>query len=106
MNLIQLEVRNLSDAQVKRNWCSDEDFIAAWQNTEFESAQAVADHLGLKVASVQARARAMNKAFADAGVKVTLREFPKRTVTAKDNAYWAAMAQLVSASNDESSDEN
>ena len=57
MNLIQLEVRNLSDAQVKRNWCSDEDFIAAWQNTEFESAQAVADHLGLKVASVQARAR-------------------------------------------------
>ena len=32
----------------------------------------------------------MNKAFADAGVK-TLREFPKRTVTAKDNAYWAAM---------------
>ena len=95
----------MSEAKAKRSWCSDEDFIAAWQNTEFESAQAVADNLGLKVTSVQARARAMNQAFAKAGVKVTLREFPKRTVTAKDDAYWAAMAQLVSAS-DESSDEN
>lgn len=95
----------MSEAKAKRSWCSDEDFIAAWQNPEFESAQAVADNLGLKVTSVQARARAMNQAFAKAGVKVTLREFPKRTVTAKDDAYWAAMAQLVSAS-DESSDEN
>lgn len=96
----------LTDTNDKRTWCSDEDFVAAWQNEEFESAEAVAAHLGLKVGSVQTRARHISKNFVEAGY-AGLREFPKRTVTKKDKAYWAMLAEASGLSSDEeSSDES
>jgi len=99
-------VKFLTDANDKRSWCSDEDFVAAWQNEEFESAEAVATHLGLKVGSVQTRARNISKHFVEAGYQ-PLREFPKRTVTKKDQAYWAKLAEATGLSSDEeSSDES
>lgn len=89
-----------------RKQVSDEDFIVAWQNEEFESAQAVADHLEMKVASARARARSISEYLVNAGY-CELREYPKRTVTKKDEAYWAAIAVGMNIPrNDESSDDS
>ena len=101
----QLEVKILSETTTRKQ-VSDEDFIVAWQNEEFESAQAVADHLNMKVASAQARARSISENLVNAGFS-ELREFPKRTVTKKDEAYWAALAAGMNIPrSDESSDDS
>lgn len=91
---------------VARKRVLDEDFIAAWQDEKFVSAQAVADHLQMKVASATARARSISENLSSAGF-TGLREFPKNTVTVKDNAYWTAMGTGMGIPrSDESSDDS
>lgn len=71
--------------QEKRAWVDDQEFIAAWEQGSSEAE--VADALGLKLASVQQRARNLrNKG-------VNLKDYPKRNGK-KGDAYYARLEQM------------
>lgn len=71
--------------QEKRTWVEDEVFISTWEQGRSEAE--VADALGLKVASVQQRARNLRNHG------VNLKEYPKRNGK-KGDAYYARLEQM------------
>ena len=71
--------------QDKRTWVDDEVFISAWEQGSSEAE--VADALGLKLASVQQRARNLRTKG------VNLKEYPKRNGK-KGDAYYARLEQM------------
>lgn len=78
---------------VKRASCTDEDFIASWQGND--NVEAVATLLGMKPASIEQRARNMRKHG------VPLKRYAAKARTVKDEAYWARMAALAEAANED-----
>ena len=71
--------------QEKRTWVEDEVFISTWEQGSSEAE--VADALGLKLASVQQRARNLRNHG------VNLKEYPKRNGK-KGTAYYARLEQI------------
>lgn len=83
--------------QEKRTWVDDMEFISAWEQGSSEAE--VADALGLKLASVQQRARNLrNKG-------VNLKEYPKRNGK-KGAAYYARLEQLRAGLNSQGGDDS
>ena len=83
--------------QDKRTWVDDMEFISAWEQGSSEAE--VADALGLKLASVQQRARNLrNKG-------VNLKEYPKRNGK-KGDAYYARLEQLRANLNTQGGDDS
>lgn len=82
--------------QDKRTWVEDEVFISAWEQGSSEAE--VADALGLKLASVQQRARNLRTKG------VNLKEYPKRNGK-KGAAYYARLEQLRAGLNTQGGDD-
>lgn len=83
--------------QDKRNWVDDMEFISAWEQGSSEAE--VADALGLKLASVQQRARNLRTKG------VNLKEYPKRNGK-KGAAYYARLEQLRAGLNTQGGDDS
>ena len=83
--------------QDKRTWVDDMEFISAWEQGSSEAE--VADALGLKVASVQQRARNLRNHG------VNLKEYPKRNGK-KGAAYYARLEQLRAGLNTQGGDDS
>ena len=77
----------------KRASCTDEDFIASWQGND--SVEAVATLLGMKPATIAQKARHMRKHG------VPLKQYAAKARSVKDEAYWARMAALAEAANED-----
>jgi len=78
-------VEETQATQEKRTWVDDEVFISTWEQGSSEAE--VADALGLKLASVQQRARNLRNHG------VNLKEYPKRNGK-KGKAYYARLEQI------------
>ena len=83
--------------QDKRAWVDDMEFISAWEQGSSEAE--VADALGLKLASVQQRARNLRTKG------VNLKEYPKRNGK-KGAAYYARLEQLRAGLNTQGGDDS
>jgi len=84
----------------KRSIVSNEEFIRAWNQSQY--VKDVAETLGISANSARARANKLRKIFAQAGVEINLKKHPiyrpKRKSLVNDMAELARLAEIASAS--------